>query len=159
MSLSQLEAWTGIVSSAVTSCARALVILALPACSSMALAQTYPSPPHQLTSPIAGARFEIVQSPLAARWTFRLDRYAGRVWQFVTTQDANSTWQEMVVIDLPKLQAQTRPRYQIFTSGLAARHTFLIDSETGKTWVLAKAMRTNSDGTQSEYSLWQQFAE
>ena len=31
----------------------------------------------------ADGRFEIVQSPLAAKWTFRLDRHTGQVDQLV----------------------------------------------------------------------------
>ncbi len=36
---------------------------------------------HQQTTTPVGARFEIVQSELAAKWTFRLDRFTGRVSQ------------------------------------------------------------------------------
>lgn len=139
---------------------RALPLLLLSAlCAGPALADTYPSPPHQQTSANPNARFEILQSPLAARWSFRLDRYTGRVWQLVTTRDNGSTWEQMLASGLPKLQSATRPRFQLFTSGLAARHTFLIDSDSGKTWRLGTGRITAKDGTEDEYHAWEPFDE
>lgn len=63
-------------------------------------------PAHQLTFPVPSARFEILQSPLAARWTFRLDRYTGKVWQLVKTKDDDNTWEEMLVGDLLRSRDQ-----------------------------------------------------
>lgn len=122
-------------------------------------ASDFSSPAHQLTSAPPNARFEILASPLAAKWTFRLDRYTGRIWQLVTNRDDENTWEEMEVIRLPKAKTAARPRFQLFTSGLAARHTFLTDNDTGKTWVLASGKVTNSDGTESDVTGWQPFAE
>ena len=42
---------------------------------------------HQQTVAPINARFEIVQSELAAKWTFRLDRFTGRIAQLVQTRD------------------------------------------------------------------------
>jgi hypothetical protein len=89
---------------------------------------------HQHTTPPAGARFEIVQSELAAKWTFRLDRFTGHVAQLVKTDDDDNTWAEMTVLNLPPVKAPLHPRFQLFVSGLAAKFTFLIDTETGTTW-------------------------
>jgi hypothetical protein len=122
-------------------------------------ANDFPSPSHQLTSPPSAARLEMVQSPLAAKRTFRLDRYSGRIWQLVKTSDDDSTGEEMPVIGLPKGQATARPHLQIFTSGLAARHTFLIDNDTGKTWVVVTGKRKSKDGTEYEINAWQPFAD
>ena len=36
---------------------------------------------HQTTTPPSDHRFEIIQSQLAAKWTFRLDRFTGQVSQ------------------------------------------------------------------------------
>ena len=47
-------------------------------CTGIAQADDFLSP-HQYTSLPSAARFEILQSSLAAKWTFRLDRYYGRV--------------------------------------------------------------------------------
>ena len=128
-------------------------------CTPLALAQDYPSPPPQQTSPIPGARFEIVQSPIAAKWTFRLDRYSGRVWQLVRTKQDENAWEEMPVLNLAKGQPSARPRFQLFTSGLAAKHTFLFDSESGKTWLVVVGKAKRPDGTEYEYNAWQPFAE
>jgi hypothetical protein len=98
-----------------------------------------PSDVHQQTTPPSGARFEILQSELAAKWTFRLDRYTGRVAQLVRTQEDDNTWEEMRVIGLPTVTSPSRARFQLFASGLAARYMFLIDTDTGKTWLSSPA--------------------
>jgi hypothetical protein len=116
------------------------------------------NPAHQQTTPPPNARFEIVQSPLAARWTFRLERYSGRVSQIVSTADDYVTWEDMEVIGLPTIQAAAKPRFQIFTSGIAARHTFLLDTETGNTWRVVADKRKSPDGTEYEVYVWQPFA-
>ena len=137
------------------------IVLALALCAARipAIAQDYPSPSPQQTSASPGARYEILQSPLAAKWTFRLDRYSGRVWQLVKTKDDDTAWEEMPVYELAKLASPNRPKFQLFTSGLAARHTFLVDSDSGKTWILVTGKRTNKDGTEYQVSGWQPFAE
>lgn len=100
---------------------------------------------HESTLRPTDARFEVVQSPLAARWTFRLDRYTGRVDQMVQSFFGDPTWQEMPVIGLPDEPNANRARFVLFTSGLAARHTFLMDSTTGKTWLLTTLPSTEED--------------
>ena len=116
---------------------RAEAFLAFVFCSlaSTTAAQSSASDIHRATTPPSDARFEIVQSQLVAKWTFQLDRYTGHVRQLVKTQDGGSAWQVMFVAGLPELSRPDKPRFVIFTSGLAARHTFLMDTETGKTWV------------------------
>lgn len=137
------------------------LVLALALCAAgLAVAdQDFPPPSHQQTSTNPGARFEILQSPLAARWTFRLDRFTGRVWQMVKTNGDDSTWELMPAFEFPKLASASRPRFQLFTSGLAARHTFLLDSDSGKTWMVATGKRKNRDGVEYEYNAWQPFAD
>lgn len=121
-------------------------------------AQDCPSPASQQTSSIAGGRYEILQSPLVAKWTFRLDKYAGRVWQLVKTKEDDTAWEEMPLYSPITVSAPNRPRFQLFTSGLAARHTFLIDTESGKTWILVTSKRKDKDGFEYEVFGWQQFA-
>jgi hypothetical protein len=118
-----------------------------------------PSDIHQHTVAPSNARFEIVQSELAAKWTFRLDRVTGHVAQLVHTKDDEPAWEEMRVIGIPYIPSPTRPRFQIFTSGVAARHTFMIDTDEVKTWVIVTNKGKNEDGTEYETSLWQPFAE
>lgn len=127
--------------------------------SAYAKADDFPSYSHQFTSPPPAARFEIVQSQLAAKWTFRLDRYSGRIWQLVKTSDDDDTWEEMPVIGLTKGQGAARPHFQIFMSGLAARYTFMIDNDTGKTWIVVTDKHKAKDGTEYEITTWQPFAD
>lgn len=138
---------------------RSIVAITLFAISTLASGQNYPSPAHQQTTTNAGSRFEILQSPLAAKWTFRLDRFTGRVWQLVVTKNEENSWEEMLVNGSPKIQSPTRPRFQLFTSGLAARHTFLLDSDTGKTWVVVTGTLKDKNGDDFDYNAWQLFAE
>jgi hypothetical protein len=114
---------------------------------------------HQKTTPPINARFEIVQSQLAAKWTFRLDRFTGRVAQLVKTQNDENSWEKMLVRDLPAITAPSRPRFQIFTSGLAARHTFLIDTDTERTWVIVTEKHKQPDGTEYDVNIWQPFVQ
>ena len=101
---------------------------------------------HQSTAADPDSRYEIVQSQLAARWTFRLDRYTGEVMQLLLNKEKENIWEKVLVQDLTKIKNPTRPRFQIFTSGLAARHTFLLDTVSGKTWTLIFDSVPTKDG-------------
>ncbi len=120
-------------------------------------AQDQPNNLHQATTLPTGARFEILQSELAARWTFRLDRFTGRVAQLARTKDDDNTWEEMEVIERPAMSAPTRARFQLFSSGLAAKYTLLIDTDTGQTWQIVTVKRKTTDGSQQEVIVWQPF--
>lgn len=134
-----------------------LVVIAVVCRPALASAQDSNPASQQTTAP-PSARFEIVQSPLSARWTFRLDRYSGEVSMIVSVDD-NVGWEKMMVLGLPSIQSPSKPRFQIFTSGIAARHTFLLDTETGKSWMVVMTKMKNPDGSESEVNLWQPFAE
>ena len=103
---------------------------------------------HRSTTQPTEGKFEIVQSPLAAKWTFRLDRHRGNVGQLVETQDGALTWQEMLVLGLPAISSTGKARFTIFASAIAARFTFLIDSQTGNTWVLNALYDTEDESGQ-----------
>jgi len=110
---------------------------------------------HQATTQTSNARFEIVQSQLSAKWTFRLDRYTGHIHQLVRTRDDGVTWEPMLVEKIPNISNPNRARFVIFTSGLAARHTFLMDSDTGQTWQLRTAtVPSSGDGTLEINGWW-----
>lgn len=136
--------------------ALALSLVLIPA-ASLRAQQT--SDIHQQTTTPSNARFEIVQSELAAKWTFRLDRFTGHVSQLTRTKGGDNAWDEMQVIGIPHVPSPVRARFQIFTSGIAARHTFLIDTDTGNTWVLTTTTRKSDDGSEYEVNLWEPFAE
>ena len=86
------------------------------------------------------SRYEIVQSELGARYTFKIDKYTGYVKQLVKSDDDSVTWQSIILIDSSKTEDQqnNKVNYQIFTSGLGARFTFLINIKTGDTWQLTE---------------------
>jgi hypothetical protein len=92
--------------------------------------------PHVQSAAPADARYEIVQSHLAATFTFKLDKYAGRVWELVHDAQGKLNWQVLPVLEGPKITNPAGVRFQIFTSGLAGQFTFLLDMTTGRAWLL-----------------------
>lgn len=110
---------------------------------------------HQRTATPADARYEIVQSQLAVKWTFKLDRYTGKVFQLAATEDGEAVWGEMLVWAPPELKSAKEPRFQIFTSGLSASNSFLIDTRTGDTWLLTeRTLKSKEDGTPLDVRGW-----
>ena len=100
---------------------------------------------HQQTTTPTDARYEILQSEIAVKVTYRLDRYTGRVWRmFKDDGDGLLYWSELDVQYLPEIEHPTKPRFILFTSGIVVRHTFLMDTETGSTW---QAYQDTNDGS------------
>ena len=122
-------------------------------------AQSYLIYGHQMTSTPSDARFEIIQSELAAKWTFRLDRYTGSVDQLVRTRSDRYAWEKMPVTGLPKINNPNKPRFIIFTSGIAVRYTLLMDSKTGKTWVLTAVEVQIAEGETTTINVWEPIEE
>jgi hypothetical protein len=105
------------------------------------------TPAHQITSAPLDSRFELIQSPLAARGTYRLDKYTGAVHQIVKTKEEDSVWQEVHRRKHPlDRKIEGKVNYQLFASGLAMRFTYLINVNTGATWQLIE--------TQEKDILW-----
>ena len=88
------------------------------------------------TSGNSASRYEIIQSELAARNTFRVDKFCGAVAELVVDEAGINHWQNMPIETQPACQNDGHPHYQLFTSGLAARFTFLMNTSTGRTWQL-----------------------
>jgi hypothetical protein len=135
----------------------ACLLLVLTYARTPVLAQDNHSDIHQTTTPPVGARFEIVQSELTAKSTFRLDRFTGHVSELVKTKGGDYSWDDTEVVGLSVSPQSNRARFQIFTSGIAARFTFLIDSDTGKTWYVATTTEKLPDGTEQETRKWYPF--
>jgi hypothetical protein len=112
---------------------------------------------HQMTTIPSDGRYEIVQSEIAARWAFRLDRYTGDVAQLVTTSSDGMAWEQMLVKGFPAIQNPNKPRFIIFTSGIAVRHTFLMDSVTGKTWIVTSVEVPKESGESDTINVWEPF--
>lgn len=93
---------------------------------------------NQFSSAPDTARYEIVQSELGAKITLKIDKYAGQVYLLVEKKTELS-WQLMVVQKHTQDKATPgKVNYQIFTSGLGVRFTFLLNVNTGATWQLAE---------------------
>ena len=132
-----------------------LLFIAITSMTSVTIAQTRDVNIHTSTTVGNQSRYEIVQSTLAARLTFRLDKFCGNIGQLVTTKTDGVTWEQMLVVGLPKCQSDGKIRYQLFTSGIAARHTYLLNTENGKSWQI----RTIKDPQGNESSAWFLFEE
>ena len=122
--------------------------------SSAAYAQSGIAQAHQKTAVSYDARYDFVQSTISAKWTFRLDRYTGSVSQLVATSSGRYAWDAMFVKNIPKVSNPVKPRFILFMSGIASRHTYLLDSFTGKSW----ALTTTTDGkTKKTTNFWNPF--
>ncbi|MDA0740274.1 MAG: hypothetical protein O2999_14975 [Nitrospirae bacterium] len=117
--------------------------------------QAVAPPPHASTTITASARYEIVQSELAAKWMFRLDRVCGQVSQLVKTESGFNTWITMRIVNLPKCVWEGGAQYQIFSSSLASELTLLMHLKTGTTWQLVMVQ----DETLGDYPAWTPLAE
>ena len=91
---------------------RNLLCVALIFFSTLTFAQT--ANPNYQTEPLQNSRFEMIQSANGAKYTFRLDKFTGRVWQYVKGEGDDNGWQEMAVA--PKPLTSTKPKFQIFVS-------------------------------------------
>lgn len=119
---------------------RRLVIVALLLVGS-ARAQELPHfDPHYSTEVCANCRFQIVQSSLTARNTFRLDRFIGNVSVLEQKPDGSFTWTPMYVAPHAdnKLVTDMEPNYVLFNSGISVRNTFLMNMRNGVTWALVE---------------------
>jgi hypothetical protein len=105
---------------------------------------------HDRSTAPPNGRYEIVESPVLARLTFKLDRYAGRVWQLVVDKEDRFLWEPMQVQGMPAVATQA-PRFQIFVGGRQAKHTFLLDSQSGTTWECVIVPETESSPS---YNVW-----
>ena len=106
-----------------------LALVALPA-----LAADNQSPVS--TTGNSSDRYEIIQSELAAKNTFRVDRFCGSVSELVVDDQGLNHWQNMPIDAKPACMADCRPHYQLFTSGLAIKFSFLMNTASGMTWLL-----------------------
>jgi len=89
---------------------------------------------HTVTSSaLSSSRFEIVQSTLTALQTFKLDKQTGNVQLLIKKLDGSDGWEDLEVVGL-KAGAPKGNHYQIFMSGMAAKFTFLLDTDTGACW-------------------------
>lgn len=91
------------------------------------------------TTSLCGGHWEFFMSDVAVKYTFKVDKFTGNVYQFVQRADNTYTWQlierETSITDIQK---QDSINYQLFSSGLGIRYTFLLNTNSGLTWKLVK---------------------
>jgi hypothetical protein len=109
----------------------------------------------QSTALPANARYEIAQSQWAGVHTLKLDRFSGQVDELINAMDGSMLWKRMQNDALPAADKPNRAHFQLFNSGLAAKNTFLLDTDTGRTWQLVQGV--DKDGSSS--LLWQMLPE
>jgi hypothetical protein len=107
----------------------------------------------QKTSAPPEARFEVIQTNSNIRTALKLDKYTGTVYELVRNKDLVRAKDEEfawgVTKRLPhpldKTDSTTLVNYQIITSSVGVRYTFLVNINTGATWKLT----TDPDKEQS----------
>lgn len=102
---------------------------------------------HTVTSNIGpSARYEIVQSTLAGKFTFKLDKQLGFVWLLVhITKDDSYAWEFVKVEELNP--GSKSNHFQLFMSGLAGKFAFLLDTDSGSSWQYAESIDKNGERT------------
>ncbi len=84
------------------------------------------------------ARFEVIQSPIIRKYTFYLDKCEGKVYQLVTTNSGGYAWELMNIYSYESNVEYTEPTYQIFLSGIVVADSYLVDTKTGRIWILVR---------------------
>ncbi len=91
-----------------------------------------------------GGRYEILQSQIKRSNTFKLDKFTGQIFVFVSTKNDKVAWQEVPknsgILDTT---VSDRINYQLFMGGTMARDCFLLNINTGVTWVLVEDRKGN----------------
>ena len=91
------------------------------------------------------SRFEIIQTNSNLRTMLKLDKYTGTVYELVRNKDLVRAKDEEYVwgvtkrlpSPLDKTESTSIVNYQIVTSTIGVRYTFLINIHTGATWKLS----------------------
>jgi hypothetical protein len=104
-----------------------------------------PSVTSQKTGVPADARFEIIQTNSNIRTTLKLDKYTGDVYELVRNKDLvrakdeDYAWAKIRRLSHPldKTESPGEVNYQIITTSVGLRYTFLINTRTGASWKLS----------------------
>ena len=91
------------------------------------------------TTSLNGGRWEFFMSDIAVSMTFIIDKFTGDILQLVERKDKTMTWEYIQKEKSTKdIQKQDVINYQLFSSGLGIRYTFLLNTNSGLTWQLVK---------------------
>ncbi|MDH3528044.1 MAG: hypothetical protein OEQ28_00635 [Acidobacteriota bacterium] len=97
------------------------------------------------TSAPVQSRYEIIVTTSRVRAVLKLDKYTGEVFELarnktlVKNKDEEHAWQRTKRLpNADKDEATNEVNYQIYASGEYGIYTYLINTGTGATWILAK---------------------
>lgn len=93
---------------------------------------------------VTGGRFEIVQSEMARKYSFKLDKKTGKIYMMVKDYKDDISWEEMRIIGLLPNKYTSDINYQLFLGGLVVADIFLIDIHSGQTWQLVQDSKDES---------------
>lgn len=95
---------------------------------------------NEMTTAAPDAQYELVQSNLSAKLTLRVNKYVGSVSQLMEGPGGVLFWRP--VGRSPHKQDNKvypgKANYQFFTSGLSVKYSYLMNVNTGATWVLTQ---------------------
>ena len=98
-----------------------------------------------------GGRYEIIQSNIKRSLYFKLDKFTGDVYQFVSTSDGGYTWQKINVegkglgsLNKSISSLNKSITYQLFMGGMMAADCILLNIVTGETFMLFEDSKTNT---------------
>ena len=83
-----------------------------------------------------GGRYEIIQSNIKRSLYFKLDKFSGDVYQYVSTSKGGYSWQKMYVEGKVFGDLNKTITFQLFLGGLAAADCILLNINTGETYQL-----------------------
>lgn len=95
---------------------------------------------------IADARFEIIQSPIARKYTVKIDKETGETWLLVVNKEKKLCWEQLYKGSTSYYDTKNEGKnnYLIFMGGVAAKDMFLLNVNTGACWQLVEDL---SDGS------------
>ncbi len=111
----------------------------------MASAVVYSQATHEVSTTVPpDSRFEIIQSNLTDRIVFKADKYTGDVYRIVFDDQAFQSWTKVTRLNHPydSIVHPGKVNYQVFVSGYERKYTYLVNLNTGATWIAV-----NSRGT------------
>lgn len=85
-------------------------------------------------------RFQLYQSTIAAKGTFKLDSYNGDVYQLVVNTKNENLWEKLSRSQhyIADTKIVDQRNYELFLSTIAIKFTYLINVNTGATWQLVQ---------------------
>lgn len=97
-----------------------------------------------VSSDMGHGRYEYIESTIARKGSFLIDKYEGRVWKVVRSSEyADNQMLQEVYIDKPADSPSDSIRYQLYMGGMMFRDCFLVNIYTGEVWVYTRQRDTD----------------